>query len=89
MGQVKFGVHTGPQNCSYDDLLRVWRYADTAGFYWTSIWDHFYPAMLAPQDARGSCLEAVACMTALAAETKRTRVGSLVYCVPYRHPAVL
>ncbi len=89
MGQIRFGVHTGPQNCTYDDLVRVWRYADTAGFYWTSIWDHFYPAMLSPADAHGSCLEAISCMTALATETEKTRVGSLVYCVPYRHPAVL
>lgn len=89
MGQIRFGVHTGPQNCTYDDLVRIWRYADAAGFYWISIWDHFYPAMISPQDASGTCLEAVSCMTALAAETERVRVGSLVFCVPYRHPAVL
>jgi len=89
MAKVRFGVHTGPQNCTYGDLRRIWRYADAAGFYWTSIWDHFYPAMMSPQDAEGTCLEAVSCMTALAADTERTRVGSLVFCVPYRHPAVL
>jgi len=89
MTKIRFGVHTGPQNCTYEDLLRIWRYSDGAGFHWVSIWDHFYPAMLAPQDAKGSCLEAVASMTALAAATKNVRVGSLVYCVPYRHPAVL
>jgi F420-dependent oxidoreductase-like protein len=86
---MRFGVHTGPQNCTYDDLRRIWRYADGAGFHWVSIWDHFYPAMLAPQDAVGTCLEAVASMTALAAETKHVRVGSLVFCAAYRHPAVL
>ncbi len=84
-----FGVHTGPQNCSYEDLRQVWRRADQAGFHWLSIWDHFYPAMISPGDAQGPCFEAVSMMTALAAETTRARVGSLVYCMAYRHPAVL
>jgi|SRR5579862_953276 len=86
---IRFGVHTGPQNCTLDDLRRVWHLADRSGFHWVSIWDHFYPAMLMPGDAQGTCFEAVSIMTALAAETKRVRVGSLVYCMAYRHPAVL
>src|SRR5262249_27573121 len=84
-----FGVHTGPQNCTLDDLRRVWHLADRSGFHWISIWDHFYPAMIVPGDAQGTCFEAVSIMTALAAETTRVRVGSLVYCMAYRHPAVL
>ncbi len=84
-----FGVHTGPQNCTLDDLRHVWHLADRSGFHWVSIWDHFYPAMLVPGDAQGTCFEAVSVMTALAAETKHVRVGSLVYCISYRHPAVL
>ena len=68
---------------------RVWHLADRSGFHWVSIWDHFYPAMLMPGDAEGTCFEAVSIMTALAAETKHVRVGSLVYCMAYRHPAVL
>lgn len=86
---LRFGVHTGPQNCTLDDLRRVWQLADRSGFHWVSIWDHFYPAMIAPGDAEGTCFEAVSIMTALAAETTRVRVGSLVYCMAYRHPAVL
>ncbi|MCX8073122.1 MAG: TIGR03560 family F420-dependent LLM class oxidoreductase [Candidatus Binatia bacterium] len=86
---MRFGLHTGPQNCSYAELVDLWRYADTAGFHWISIWDHFYPAMITPQDAEGSCFEAVSIMTALACETRRVRVGCLVFCMAYRHPAVL
>ncbi len=86
---VLFGVHTGPQNCSLDELRAVWRLADSSGFHWISIWDHFYPAMIVPSDAQGTCFEAVSIMTALAAETTQARVGSLVYCMAYRHPAVL
>lgn len=89
MAKLVFGLHTGPQNCSYSELVQLWQYADSAGFHWISIWDHFYPAMLTPEDAMGSCFEAVSIMTALAKETRRARVGCLVFCMAYRHPAVL
>jgi F420-dependent oxidoreductase-like protein len=84
---MKFGIHTGPQLCTIDQLRELWRFADGNGFEWVSIWDHFYPAQFSGHD--GPCLEAVAAHTALAAETRNVRVGCLVYCVPYRHPAVL
>ncbi len=83
---MKFGIHTGPQNCSYEDLRRAWRMADEAGFEWVSVWDHFYPAT---DDPRGSCFEAGSIMTALALETRRVRVGCLVFCMAYRNPALL
>jgi F420-dependent oxidoreductase-like protein len=89
MSKILFGVHTGPQNCTLNDLRDVWQLADRSGFHWVSIWDHFYPAMLIPGDAEGTCFEAVSIMTALAAATTHVRVGSLVYCMAYRHPAVL
>jgi len=83
---MKFGIHTGPQNCSYADLRRAWRIADESGFEWVSVWDHFYPALT---DPTGTCFEAVSIMTALAGETRRVRVGCLVFCAAYRNPAVL
>ena len=82
-----YGVHTGLQNCSVDDLRQAWRRIEDLGFDWISIWDHFYGATGQPDDA--ACWEAVAMHTALACETSLVRVGSLVYCVGYRHPAVL
>lgn len=81
------GIHTGQQDCSYEDLRRVWRLADSSGFYWVSIWDHFYENPTV--DGKGPCFEGVSIMTALAAETRRVRVGSLVFCMGYRHPALL
>lgn len=83
---MKFGIHTGPQNCTIDDLRRAWRIADERGFEWASVWDHFYPALT---DPGGTCFEAVSIMTALACETRRVRVGCLVFCAAYRNPAVL
>ena len=82
-----FGVHTGPQHCTIDDLRTAWRRIEDLGFDWISIWDHFYGATGRPDDAE--CFEAVALHAALACETSRVRVGSLVYSVGYRHPAVL
>src|SRR5258706_14452651 len=82
---LTFGVHTGLQNTSVDDLRALWHRIEELGFDWISIWDHFYSA-----DFNGyQCLEAVACHAALACETSRVRCGSLVYCAGYRHPAVL
>lgn len=82
-----FGVHTGQQNCSLEELRRVWRYVDQAGFDWLSIWDHFYEAP--PIDGNGSCFEAVSALALMAADTVKVRIGCLVFCVNYRHPAVL
>ncbi len=82
---VRFGVHTGLQNTSVEELRALWLRIEDLGFDWISIWDHFYAA-----DASGSnCLEAVASHAALACTTERVRCGSLVYCAGYRHPAVL
>ncbi|HZR82698.1 MAG TPA: LLM class flavin-dependent oxidoreductase [Candidatus Binatia bacterium] len=84
---MRFGIHTGPQLCTMEELRELWRFADANGFHWVSVWDHFYPAELADHDR--PCFEATAAHTALACETRNVRVGCLVYCAAYRHPAVL
>ena len=80
-----FGVHTGLQNTTIDELRHLWTHIEDHGFDWISIWDHFYSADFSGYE----CHEAVACHAALACHTSRVRVGSLVYCAGYRHPAVL
>ena len=82
-----YGVHTGLQATSTDELQKLWRDIEAWGFDWISIWDHFYGATGRPDDA--NCLEAVALHTALALTTERVRCGSLVYSIGYRHPAVI
>ena len=80
-----FGVHTGLQNTTITEPRDLWTRIEDLGFDWISIWDHFYSA-----DFNGyECHEAVACHAALACHTSTVRVGSLVYCAGYRHPAVL
>ncbi len=86
-GMTVFGVHTGLQHTTADELRRVWQRIEELGFGWISIWDHFYGATGRPDDAE--CLEAVSMHAALACSTTRVRCGSLVYSVGYRHPAVL
>ena len=82
-----FGVHVGLQQTSVGELQRLWRRIEELGFGWISVWDHFYGATGKPDDA--DCLEAVAMHTALACATTKVEVGCLVYCIGYRHPAVL
>ena len=84
---VDIGLHTGPQDISMADLLRLWREADEAGFRWISVWDHFYSNPL--RDRTEPCFEGVAIMAALAALTKRVQVGCLMFCALYRSPGLL
>ena len=68
-------------------MRRLWRFADEHGFDWFSVSDHFQESP--PQGGDGDCFESLTTLTALALETTRVRVGSLVFCVGYRHPGVL
>ena len=96
---LNLGMHIGQDDRTYEDLKRAWRLADSAGFYWVSIGDHFYqhehggmtsqPVDSSTTEGKGTCFEGVSIMTALAAETTNVRVGSLVFCMGYRHPTVL
>jgi alkanesulfonate monooxygenase SsuD/methylene tetrahydromethanopterin reductase-like flavin-dependent oxidoreductase (luciferase family) len=85
---MRFGIHAGPQDCSIDDLRRLWRVADTQGFHWCSVWDHLYSVSDLSDPAKPA-YEGIASMAALAATTTRVRVGCLVFCAGYRNLGVL
>jgi len=85
---MRFGIHAGPQDCTLDDLRRLWRIADSKGFHWCSVWDHLY-SVSDLTDPSKPAFEGIATMAALAASTQTVRVGSLVFCVGYRNPGVL
>jgi alkanesulfonate monooxygenase SsuD/methylene tetrahydromethanopterin reductase-like flavin-dependent oxidoreductase (luciferase family) len=85
---MRFGIHAGPQDCSIDELRRLWRIADEQGFHWCSVWDHLY-SVSDLNDPAKPAFEGVATMAALASETRRVRVGCLVFCVCYRSVGVL
>src|SRR5258706_15575641 len=85
---MRFGVHAGPQDCTLDDLRRLWAIVDRAGFHWYSVWDHLY-SVSDLTDSSKPCFEGIATMTAAAAATTRVRIGCLVFCVGYRNVGVL
>ena len=85
---MRFGIHAGPQDCSIDELRRLWQVADTRGFHWCSVWDHLY-SVSDLNDPTKPAFEGIATMAALAATTQRVRVGALVFCAGYRNPGVL
>jgi F420-dependent oxidoreductase-like protein len=85
---MRFGLHLIPQDISIDELIRAWKWADTAGFDWVDISDHFYEAP-AVRGGDAPCFEATTGMAALACLTEHVRVGVLVLGMNYRHPAVL
>lgn len=84
---LRIGMHTGIQDVSYSDLRKLWQIADSNGFYWVSVWDHFYENPT--QDGKSPCFEAATTMAAIAAETQNVRIGCLVMAIGYRNPALL
>ncbi len=85
MADITFGIHVGQQNISIADLRRLWTFADTHGFGWFSIWDHFYNAT----DDAAPHYEAVALLAAIACETKNLHFGCMVFAAPYRNLGLL
>ncbi len=84
---MTFGIHVGHMGGPLAEMRRLWKLADEAGFDWFSVSDHFQESP--PQGGNLDCFESISIMTAAAVETRRVRIGSLVYCVLYRNPGVL
>ncbi|MBN6042176.1 LLM class flavin-dependent oxidoreductase [Amycolatopsis sp. 195334CR] len=84
---VHFGIMTAPQQVAYADVLRVWAEADTIpeiGHAW--VFDHLMPI---GGDPAGPVLEGWTLLSALAASTRRLRLGVLVTSNRFRPPAML
>jgi alkanesulfonate monooxygenase SsuD/methylene tetrahydromethanopterin reductase-like flavin-dependent oxidoreductase (luciferase family) len=83
----RFGILTAPMNVGYDEILRVWREADTVpeiAHAW--LFDHLMPI---GGDPDGPIFEGWTLLSALAAQTERMRLGLLVTSNRFRPPAVL
>jgi alkanesulfonate monooxygenase SsuD/methylene tetrahydromethanopterin reductase-like flavin-dependent oxidoreductase (luciferase family) len=83
----RFGIATPPSHVSYDDILRVWREADTIPqieHAW--LFDHLLPIS---GDLDGPIFEGWTLLSALAAQTRRLRLGLLVTSNRFRPPAML
>src|SRR3569833_2050094 len=82
-----FGIMTAPMQVSYEEILRVWREADSIpriGHAW--LFDHLMPI---GGDPDGPVFEGWTLLSALAAQTSRLGVGLLVTSNRFRPPAML
>ncbi len=83
----QLGAHVGQQNMEMSAMRALWRTLDDAGLDWISVWDHLYEAP--PAGGTQPHFEAIATLGALCAETRRARIGTLVFYVGYRNPGLL
>jgi alkanesulfonate monooxygenase SsuD/methylene tetrahydromethanopterin reductase-like flavin-dependent oxidoreductase (luciferase family) len=82
-----FGIMTAPMQVDYHDILRVWREADAIPeieHAW--LFDHLMPI---GGDPSGPTHEGWTLLAALAAQTRRLRLGLLVTSNRFRPPAML
>ncbi len=85
MVNLEFGVKTGQGGYSYEDLTKVWLASDDLGYNSAWLYDHFH----ALGNPNAPCLEAWTTLSALAAITKRVKLGTMATCTSYRHPSLL
>jgi len=86
LGVVKVGVSLLPEHTTVGALRTAWRAADALGVDSLWIWDHFFPVT---GDPEGTSFECWALIAAMAADTGRATVGSLVTSCGYRNPDLL
>jgi len=83
---MRFAIFSSMGNTTWSDVEALWRHAEQTGWDAACVTDHFMPNT---PDRVGDMLESWTTLTALAALTKRMRVGTIVSGNTYRHPAVL
>src|SRR5438093_1388690 len=71
---MSFGIHIGHMGGPLEEMRRLWKFADSAGFDWFSVSDHFQESP--PRGGEIDCFEAITTLTAAAVETKRVRLGA-------------
>ncbi len=82
---TQLGLFLPQMRMSFEDIVERVLVAEEAGF--DSVWfmDHLAP----PAGPQHDSFEAWTLAAAMAARTSRIRIGHLVLCAPFRHPAVL
>lgn len=81
---LRFGICTD-QNLPWPTLVERWQLFESLGF--DSVWDCDH--LIQPSRPTGPYFEGWTTLAGLAARTERIRVGVLVSCNTFRHPALL
>jgi F420-dependent oxidoreductase-like protein len=83
--RIEFGVYLPQVSVTYPQLVERARVAEAAGFDSFWLYDHLY----SPGQPDRPSLEGWTLASYLLAQTNRIRVGHLVLCNNFRHPALL
>jgi F420-dependent oxidoreductase-like protein len=87
MRPMRYGFKTAQQHSTWEEILAVWQEADEIPVFehgW--LFDHLNP--IDNDEGIGRCFEGWTMLTALAAHTKRVRLGLMTGCNTYRDPAM-
>jgi len=85
--RVRFGVKTSQQGLTLDEILDFWKAADRHPVFEDAwLWDHMLPLR---GDVHADVLEAWTLLAALAAHTRRLRLGVIVTSNRLRPPTLL
>ena len=83
---ARYAIKTPNHHTSWENMLAVWKEIDQIDVYesaWN--WDHLYPLR---SDPHGTSLDGWVTLSALARETSRIRIGSMVNGMHFRHPSI-
>ena len=83
---ARYAIKTPNHHTTWENMLAVWKEADAIDIFETAWnWDHLYPLR---SDPHGMSLDGWVTLSALARETNRLRIGSMVNGMHFRHPSI-
>lgn len=83
---MEFGIQTGQQHRSHEEILALWKLAERLEFRYAWLYDHLVPV---GGNLDGTVYEAWSLLASLLSRTESIRGGVLVSCVMFREPAIL
>lgn len=84
---ARYAIKTPNHHTTWENMLDIWKEADQIELFesaWN--WDHLYPLR---SDPHGTSLDGWVTLSALARETRRIRIGSMVNGMHFRHPSII
>jgi alkanesulfonate monooxygenase SsuD/methylene tetrahydromethanopterin reductase-like flavin-dependent oxidoreductase (luciferase family) len=82
---LKWDVELCIGGLDYDSILRITHAAEAFNYHSVLLDDHFISA----RNLKAPRLDSWGVLAALAVDTTTIRIGTLVTCAPFRHPAIL